>query len=111
MNLIQDGSRNITAYLLLSTQRALLGAISTNIMGICVNLILDKAEMVIFVEGKLLPEQYEVLDIATTEIMADFSGLVLVSLKVFEDCVEPLKEWSGIWVFLRYRCSIEFVEK
>ncbi len=91
--------------LLLSAQRALLGAISSNILGICVSNNQSNKQLITFVEGVLSSSQKETLDIVCTEIMADFNPPINVTLKVIEHSQSPL-ETLGIWVFLRYGCRV-----
>jgi hypothetical protein len=88
--------------LLLSAQRALLGAIGGNVIGIYVDPSDDSVEMVAFIEGPVTSQQREDLDVATTEISADFSFPLPVCLQVVENAKRPLCGSStGIWVFLR----------
>ena len=92
---------NIRIKLCLSAQRALLGAINSNILGIYIQINPNDAQLVVYVSGSLSPEETEALDIACTEMIADLYPPIIVVLKVVENAREPLRA-SGIWVFLRY---------
>lgn len=88
--------------LCLSAQRALVGAISHNVLGIYIDP--DAAgEMVAFFDGAATDTEREELDAATTEIVADYRfPPPRVDLRVVENAQQPLQGTSsGIWVFLR----------
>jgi hypothetical protein len=93
------------ANILLSVQRALLGAIGTDILAICISIEQTGLEVVVFAERFLSLAQYEALETAATEIMADFSSPIAVGVRVVEQAKQPL-ECQGIWVFVRLNCLI-----
>jgi hypothetical protein len=89
--------------LLLSVQRALLGAIGTEVLAICVDANPNSIELTVFAEGCLPKDQQEALDVAETEIWADFSPAVSVNVRIIENAQQPLK-CSGNWAFVRFGC-------
>ena len=91
--------------LLLAVQRALLGAIGSTILAICVNSNEDGVELIVFTEGQAPDDQLEALEIAATEISADFLPPVAVSVRTVVDVMKPVKA-DGVWVFLRLGCSV-----
>lgn len=91
--------------LLLSVQRALLGAISSSVLAICVN-VTDTIELLVFAQGELPTEEREALDMSATEITGDFGPHILVDVKIIENVPNPLP-CSGSWVFFRFGCFIE----
>ena len=86
--------------LLLSVQQALVGAIGVNILAICVKTNATNVELIVFSDDNLSLDQLEALDIATTEIVADFGPDIQVSFRAIENAVQPFA-CGGIWVFLR----------
>jgi hypothetical protein len=93
-----------TARLRLSVQRALLGVIGIQVLGVCIVVDQNNIEMNVFVEGLLPEDQQEAFDIATTEIIADFSPEISVDVRFIQNTKSPLR-CSGIWVFVRYACQ------
>ncbi len=88
------------ASILLSVQRALLGAVSPSILGICADWGHGKIVMFVFVQNSLLDDEFEDLNGAATQVMADFSW-ASVEVRIIDKTQPPLTGWSGVWVFLR----------
>jgi hypothetical protein len=91
---------------LLSAQRALLGAIGPQILGVCVNWTGQEIEVEVFAECHLSLDQKEDMEIVGTEIGADFPISVSVKVKIVENAQSPLRG-SGAWVFVRSGYSAE----
>jgi len=92
--------------ILLSVQRALLGAIGSEILAICIDVRREEVEIVAFAEQILSLTQREALQIVGTEVMADLASPVPVTVRVVEQAKQPLK-CQGTWVFLRLHCLVE----
>jgi len=91
--------------LLLSMQRALLGAIGRSVQAICVNWDENRVVMTAFIEGELPDDEREALEIAATEVAADFPFALLVEVVVFEHAAQPFRA-NGLWVFVRLGCTV-----
>lgn len=94
------------ATLLLSTQTALLGVIGVQVLGVCLQINQKDVEMIVFSGGQLSEDEKEAFDAATTEIMGNFSPIILVDVRFIENATSPLKSCSGLWVFVRYGCLV-----
>ena len=84
---------------LLSTQRALVGALSHQVIGVCVHHTETTVLLDIFVSGVLAEEEYDDLDLISTEIHADFPEATAVHLNIEQNCHSPLSS-RGQWVYL-----------
>jgi hypothetical protein len=93
------------ARLLLSVQRALLGTIGGSVQAICVNWNEKGVVMTAFSAGELPNDEREALEIAATEVAADFPVAVAVDVEVVEHAAEPFRA-DGEWVFVRLGCSV-----
>jgi hypothetical protein len=100
-----DNSELSRADVLLSVQRALLGTISVQILAVCVDWVGKNIEMTVFAEGSLPDNQREAVEIAGTEIGADFTLPVSVEVTIVEKAKQPLRG-SGGWVFVRFGCLV-----
>ena len=85
----------------LSAQRALLGAIAPGVVGVCVQLIGDRLLFRAFVDAPLGVDEHEALEVAATEMAADFPAVADLEVEISERSSEPLR-CPGDWVFLRY---------
>lgn len=92
-------------FLKLSTQRALLGAISPQILGICIQLIKDNFVMTVYAQGNISEEQRYELSSAVELIEADtYPELTYGELILAENAKSPLIT-RGAWVFLQMGCT------
>lgn len=92
--------------LCLATQRALLGAIGSSILGICLELEDNIVQLIVYLVGQVSEDQFEELDIAATEIMAYTGAVIPVELKLIEQAQSPL-DYHATWVFVRMGCLIK----
>ncbi len=100
---MEEGSIARSA-LLLSVQRALLGAIGQDVLGIYVVLEGGKhVRMRVFARGVLPDEQREALEVAATMIWADFGPSASVEVEFIEN-VQQLPESGngGTWVYAHF---------
>ena len=91
---IQRGS------LLLSAQQALVGNIGKSVLAVSISAVDDHIRMIAWLEADASEEQEEALDIALTEILADFPTEVLGDIQFVRGAVQPLKV-EGFLIFLR----------
>lgn len=90
----------------LSTQRALLGTIGCDVLGVCLEVRSSVIQLIVYIEGNSTEDQYEELDIAATEIMADTKPVIPVELQLVEHAKSPL-DYHDHWVFLRMGCLVK----
>jgi hypothetical protein len=87
----------------ISLQRALLGAISSDIRAITIELIENEVIINYYFDGAPTEEDNDVLSIVETEVLADFhyeDNIVVKS--IFHQCKSPLGiEAKGFWIFHR----------
>ncbi len=87
--------------LLMSAQRALLGAISCPVLAIYLDYSDERLLMTVFTEASFSEDYKEALDIALTEIYADYPHSATVDIHFIEDAISPFNA-EGWLVFLRY---------
>jgi hypothetical protein len=103
--MVEAGMQIERARLLLSVQRALLGAIGESVQAICVDWDERRIMMTAFSAGELTDDEREALEVAATEVVADFPVGAVVDVEVVEGAEEPFKA-KGEWVFLRFGCTV-----
>ena len=84
--------------LLLSTQRAVLGAIGPGVIGVAVDLIEDKLTLRVYYDVELSVDEREALEAAASEIVAGFPSVNAVDVTFTEWHRKPLRE-PGPWAF------------
>ena len=84
---------------LLSTQRALVGALGHQVLGVSVHHTETTVLLDIFIDGVLAEDEYDELDVISTEILADFPEATAVNLNIKQNCNSPLSS-RGQWVYL-----------
>ncbi len=94
------------AYLLLSVQRALVGRIGNEILGITVEWDWKNIWIRAYIEGAISELQREELDEAETEVWADFSPAETVTVEIIENAPLPL-DCVGHIVYLRLGCLVK----
>ena len=85
----------------LSAQRALLGAIGPGVLGISVALEGGRLAFDGFVAADATEEEREALDLAASEMLADFPEVKRLDLDISEAPDATLPDRGGEWVFLR----------
>ena len=87
---------------LLSFQRALLGCVSPNVRGACVEVGDATVDLICYVRPEITEDESVDLRCAETEVMADYPPDVTVGLRsvVVSDQSEPLPT-VGRWVYLQ----------
>src|SRR5690606_9827303 len=94
-------SKRDNAYIWLSAHRALLGAISKQMIGICIELQEDTLIMAIYLEKKITEEEKDALEAAAILINSDvYPEILFTNLNIVEDAVSPLTT-KGQWLFLQ----------
>ncbi len=88
--------------LLLSAQRALLGAINSAVVGVTIEMRDLDIRVRAYITGDLSEDERETFDAATAEIVADFSHARSIDIDFIEWDKEAIREDGGYWVFLRY---------
>jgi len=90
------------ATLLLGTQRALVGAVGSSLYGACADLQGDLVVLTWYVAPNMPEDEREDLQIAGTEVIADFGSDARIEERFVEvsDPAQPLPS-VGEWVFLR----------
>ena len=90
------------ATLLLGTQRALVGAVGGSLYGACADLQGDLVVLTWYVAPNMPEDEREDLQIAGTEVIADFGSGARLDERFVEvaDRAQPLPA-VGEWVFLR----------
>ncbi len=93
-------------FVLFSLQRALVGHIGNEVLGICADLQGGEVLITVYVEGYLSDLQREALSIVETEVWGDLSSEETVKLEIVENARQPL-ECKGEWGFLRLGCLVQ----
>ncbi len=94
-----------TVMLRLSAQRALLGAIAPNVLAVFVSLETERLSMAAFVDGKLDDDEREAIEIAASEIVADFPAVARLDVEIVQPAIQPI-DGPGELVFLRYGANV-----
>ena len=99
---LQVAINSENAGLRLSVQRALLGAVSPNLYGACADLRDDAVVLTWYVAAGMPPDEREDLQVAATEVIADYPEGYHVDERFVEvaDPSTPLTT-MGAWTFLR----------
>ena len=96
--------QEIRKRLLLSIQRALLDKIPCSLRGVTVGW--DKSEIIIncFFDGEISESDRELMEVAATEVIADFPSSYTISLDCFrKDAPEKIYPYTlKEWVYIRY---------
>jgi hypothetical protein len=90
----------------LSAQRALLGAIGPEVLGVCVGLENGRLAFSGFVSERATEDEREALDFAATEIIADFSEATALDVEIAALDGTTLPERAGEWVFIRMGAAV-----
>jgi len=91
----------------LSAQRALLGAVGPNVLGVCVALEGGQLSFSGFMTESATEDEREALDIAATEILADFPEVTAEDLEIEPVADTRLPHRDGDWVFLRLGAGVD----
>jgi hypothetical protein len=85
---------------------SLLGAIDTDVRAIAYNYIDSRIELYVYLDRVPKDNDYEVIDIAVTEVMSAFPEILFQKIEIIEnhDPVGKLKFYQG-WLFVRYEKS------
>jgi hypothetical protein len=89
-----------SAFLRLSAQRALLGAVGRNVLGVCVALEGDRLLFRGYVGEHATEDEREALDFAASEMLADFPDVGSLDLEIEQADATALPGCGGQWVFL-----------
>lgn len=105
MSSIKENRYASRSRLLLSVQRALLGAIGTSVLAVYVDLHEDDIDIVVFAEDRLPEDEREELNTAESEVWADYGPTTVVNVKIIENAQQPcVCPESGDWAFIRFGC-------
>jgi hypothetical protein len=95
------------APLRLSAQRALLGAVGPDVLGVCVALEDGRLSFDGFMAESATDDEREALDMAATEMLADFPEATALDLKIEPVADTRLPHCDGDWVFLRLGAGVD----
>jgi hypothetical protein len=87
-------------HLLLSAQRALLGHVGNSVLAIAIQALESQIELTAYAENRITDDEKEALDMALTEVLADFPTVNAVELYIITDAQQPFHT-EGHWVFIR----------
>lgn len=86
----------------LSLQRALLGAVPSNMAAITAKIEGDLITIYAFFDGAVTEEEEEIVSVIGAEVIADFPAPFMIEEKCYS-LTETLLQGLDFWVFMRQR--------
>jgi hypothetical protein len=90
-------------HLLLSAQRALLGHVGNSVLAIAIQALESQIELIAYAENRITDDEKEALDMALTEVLADFPTVNAVELYIITDAQQPFHT-EGHWFLSVWEC-------
>ncbi|WHP32245.1 hypothetical protein QMG90_04745 [Trabulsiella odontotermitis] len=95
-------SSDLSSYVRLSLQRALLGNVTPNIRAVVVELKNKNISLLFYFDGEPNDDDEELVSVVETEVIADFDeDFVIEAIATRLDYPQPIKNTNGMLVFLR----------